>query len=122
MLYENDKIKKNINVKIRDFVTFSENNDEANKNYFRDSNQKLSKIINDKNNLSENRRKSSEIKLYKQNVDSSRYTPKNLKLPRILINNDKEKKSNKNVYQYGDELKRSVDLTKNSIFSNKLYK
>jgi len=123
MLYENDKRKKDISVKIKDFVTFSENNDETNKNYFRDSNQKLNKIINDKNSdLTDNRRKSSEIKLFKKNgVDSSRYTPQNLKLPRIFINNDKEK-SNKNLYKYGDDLKRSVELTKNSILSNKLYK
>ena len=36
--------------------------------------------------------------------------------------NDKERKSNKNLYKYGDDLKRSVELTKNSILSNKLYK
>ena len=124
MLYENDKRKKDISVKIKDVVTFSENNDETNNNYFRDSNQKLNKIIYDKNsNLTDSRRKSSEIKLFKHNGgDSSRYTPQNLKLPRIFINNDKERKSNKNLYKYGDDLKRSVELTKNSILSNKLYK
>ena len=124
LLYDNDKRRKDISVKIKDVVNFSENNDETNKNYFRDSHQKLNKIITDKNNnLTESRRKSSEIKLLKHNGgDSSRYTPKNIKLPRIFLNNDKEKISNKNLYKYGDELKRSVELTKNSILSNKLYK
>ena len=124
MFYDNDKKRKDLSVKIKEVVTFSENNDETNKNYFRDSNHKLNKIINIKNsNLTDNRRKSSEIKLFKPNgVDSSRYTPKNLKLPKLFLNYDKEKKSNKNLYQYGDELKRSVELQKNSILSKNLYK
>lgn len=40
------KKKVDISVKIKDFYDFLENNDETNKNYFRDSNQNLNEIIN----------------------------------------------------------------------------
>ena len=70
------KKKVDISVKIKDFYDFLENNDETNKNYFRDSNQKLNEIINDKNsNLTDSRIKSSE-----NGVDSSRYIQQNFQV------------------------------------------
>ena len=127
MLYDNDKKKKDISIKIKDVITFSENNEDINGDTFGHSNQKTTPITNNKTPLFANRRKSSEIKLFKSKntsngVDSSRYTPKNLKLPRIIVNIDKDKK-NKNFFsQYSDDIKRSFELHKNSGLSNKIYK
>ena len=113
IFFDNTKKKFDLSIKIKDFGNFSENNDEK----FSDSNPKLMAITNIKNpHVIDNRRKSSEIKLLKNNtgtgVDSSRYTSKSLKLPKIIINNEKERKNNILLSQYNDDIKRSVEFSK----------
>jgi len=124
--YNNNKKSTDLSVKIKDLITFSENNDDSNSN-FGSSKQKLTAIKNDKkSHLNENKRKTSEIKLHKNNyaigTDSSRFTPKNLKLPRIIINNDKEKRNIDFLSQYSEDIKRSVEIYKSSVLSKKNYK
>ena len=122
-----DKKRKDLSVKVKDIVTFSENNEDKNST-FGDANKKITPISNNKNPLFDNRRKSSEIKLFKNNntsnrvVDSSRYTPENLKLPRIILNNDKDTKNIHFYSQYSDDIKRSFEFYKNSGLSTKIYK
>ena len=121
----NDKKRTDLSVKIKDLITFSENNDDSNSN-FGNSKQKLTAIKNEKKtHLNDNKRKTSEIKLHKNNyangTDSSRFTPKNLKLPRI-INNDKEKRNINFLSQYSEDIKRSVEIHKSSVLSRKNYK
>ena len=126
LFYDNGK-KKDNSVKIKNVITFSENIEDINNNDFEDTNQKLSKVSNNQRHLTDNKRKSSEIKLIKNNntangVESSRYTPKSLKLPKIILNNDKEKKNTNFLSQYSDDIKRSVELHKSSNLSKKIYK
>ena len=120
--YENDRKRTDFSVKLKDIVTFSENNEEINY-IFRDSNKQLNIINNSP--LIDNRRKISEIKLFKNRNkanegESSRYTPKNLKLPKIIINNDKEKKNINILSHYSDDIKKSAEFHKSSILSKKL--
>ena len=126
LFYDNGK-KKDNSVKIKNVITFSENIEDINNNDFEDTNQKLSKVSNNQRHLTDNKRKTSEIKLIKNNntangVESSRYTPKSLKLPKIILNNDKEKKNTNFLSQYSDDIKRSVELHKSSNLSKKIYK
>ena len=121
--FDSDKKKTDLSVKPKDILIYSDNNDE---NYGR-TNKKLTTNKNERNNkIMVNRRKSSEIKLYKSNnngitTDSSRFTPKNLKLPKIYLN-DKEKRNNNFLSQYSDDIKRSVEIHKSSIVSRKNHK
>ena len=55
-------------------------------------------------------------------VDSSRYTPKSLKLPKIYINTDKERKDNILLSKYNDDIKRSMELHKTTKLLKKAYK
>ena len=119
-LYDNNRKRTNFSVKIKDVIINAENKAESNNTIFREDSNK---IMYDNNPSIDNRRKTSEIKLFKNTHkiegETSRYTPQNLKLPRILINNDKD---NKNILmnQYCEELKKSVELHKGSIISKKL--
>ena len=120
--FDDGKKKTDLSVKIKDVMTFSNNNDEI----YRRQNKKLTMIKKDNNKQKMmDRRKSSEIKLIKNNnrneTDSSRYTPKNLKLPKIIIN-DKEKRNNNFLSEYNDDIKRSMEIHKSSIISRKNYK
>jgi hypothetical protein len=120
--FDDGKKKTDLSVKIKDVMTFSNNNDEI----YRRQNKKLTMIKKDNNKQKMmDRRKSSEIKLIKNNnrneTDTSRYTPKNLKLPKIIIN-DKEKRNNNFLSEYNDDIKRSIEIHKSSIVSRKNYK
>ena len=120
-LYDNDRKKTDMSVKVKDLLT--ENNEDT--NIFKASNKKLTAIkINNNTPLVDSGRKSSELRLLTKTnmsngVDNSRYTPKNLKLPKIILNNDKEKRNNNFVSHYSDDVKKSVDFHKNSNLSKK---
>ena len=125
VLLDNTRKKTDLSIKIKDIVNFSESNEENNK--FGDSNNKLISVKYTKNsNMIDNGKKSSEIKLSKNNpgtgVDSSRYTPKSLKLPKIYINTDKERKDNILLSKYNDDIKRSMELHKTTKLLKKAYK
>ena len=126
---DGEKKKTDISLKIPK-VLYSENNEEKdNINYnFKDSDKKLLIIKNMKDNP-DSRRKSSDIKVLKNNnniingTDPLRYTPKNLKLPKIIMNNEKEK--NNNIFynhHYTTDLKRSAQFQKLSSTSKNLIK
>ena len=111
-LYDNDKKRTNFSVKMKDIIINAENNADSNN------------IIYDNTPSIDIRRKTSEIKLfknkYKNEGEASRYTPQNLKLPRIILNNDKDNKNINFVSQFSDEIKKSVEFHKGSILSKKL--
>ena len=117
IFFDNNKKKIDLSIKIKDFRKISENNEEK----IGDSNHKLIEPSKVKNSPI-NRRKSSENKNTGMGVDSSRYTPKSLKLPKILINTDKERKNNILLSKYSDDIKRSVDIPKNIKLLKKSYK
>ena len=58
---------------------------------------------------------------YLNNKDRSRYTPKNLKLPKIIIN-DKDKYIGEYFerYRYKDDIKKSLEYNKNMTLSKKI--
>ena len=118
-LYDNDRKKTDMSVKVKDILT--ENNEDT--NIFKISNKKLTSIkYNNNTPLVDSGRKSSEIKLLTKTnisngVDNSRYTPKSLKLPKIILNNDKEKRNNNFVNQYSDDIKKAVDFHKSTNLS-----
>ena len=125
VFFDNTKKKTDLSIKIKDLNNFSQNNEENSK--FGDSNHKLISLTKPKNSpLVDNRRKSSEIKLFKTNsgsgVDSSRYTPKNFKLPKIVINPDKEKKNNILLSPYSHDFKSSIELPKTTKLLKNSYK
>ena len=55
------------------------------------------------------------------NKDRSRYTPKNLKLPKIVMN-DKDKYNVDFIeqFKYKDDFKKSFDYNRNSIVAKKI--
>ena len=74
------------------------------------------------------RKKSGEYKAFENeivnnmkylNKDRNRYTPKNVKLPKIVLN-DKDKYNGDIFDRYKDDVKKSFDYNKNSILAKKI--
>ena len=133
-----DRARKNTDIILNNHKLFKTSNDTAlslnkirNRNlYLADKDRKRNDIITNYSDKSEerfdNKTGSPGKNIFNNNkilntVENSRYTPNAIKLPKIILN-DKEKNNIDNLKYNTENLKRSLELYKNSNLLKKKYK
>ena len=122
IMHEGDRKKTDFSLKLKNGSRMNEI-DDGNKKMVDYTNRGIQDLLD--------RKKSGEYKSfdndimnnmkYLNNKDRSRYTPKNLKLPKIIIN-DKDKYIGEYFerYRYKDDIKKSLEYNKNMTLSKKI--
>ena len=119
ILQDNERKKTDFTIKLKKAL----NENEDGKNKMNDYTNKGIQSIIDAKNSGEYKAFDNEFinRMKYINKDRSRYTPKNLKLPKIVMNDkDKYNVDFMEQFKYKDDFKKSFDYNRNSIVAKKI--
>ena len=122
IMQDNDRKKTDFSLKLKNSANYNENVDEGG-NKINDYTTRGIQNFMDKKKIGEYKAFENEILTNMKyiNKDRNRYTPKNLKLPKIAMNEkDKYNADYFEQYRYKDDMKKSIDYSKNSIIAKKI--
>ena len=122
IMQDNDRKKTDFSLKLKNSANYNENVDEGS-NKINDYTTRGIQNFMDKKKIGEYKAFENEILTNMKYIskDRSRYTPKNLKLPKIAMNEkDKYNADYFEQYRYKDDMKKSIDYSKNSIIAKKI--
>ena len=122
IMQDNDRKKTDFSLKLKNSANYNENVDEGG-NKINDYTTRGIQNFMDKKKIGEYKAFENEILTNMKYIskDRSRYTPKNLKLPKIAMNEkDKYNADYFEQYRYKDDMKKSIDYSKNSIIAKKI--
>ena len=122
IMQDKDRKKTDFSLKLKNSANYNENVDEGG-NKINDYTTRGIQNFMDKKKIGEYKAFENEILTNMKYIskDRSRYTPKNLKLPKIAMNEkDKYNADYFEQYRYKDDMKKSIDYSKNSIIAKKI--
>ena len=122
IMQDNDRKKTDFSLKLKNSANYNENVDEGG-NKINDYTTRGIQNFMDKKKIGEYKAFENEILTNMKyiNKDRNGYTPKNLKLPKIAMNEkDKYNADYFEQYRYKDDMKKSIDYSKNSIIAKKI--
>ena len=120
ILHDSERKKTDFSIKLKNKANLNEKVEDGNNKIIDYTNRGIQSILE--------RKKSGEYKAFENeivnnmkylNQDRNRYTPKNVKLPKIVLN-DKDKYNGDIFDRYKDDVKKSFDYNKNSILAKKI--
>ena len=119
-MHDNERKKTDLSLKLKTNVKVNEMED-GNKKMIDYTNRGIQNLL-DKKKSGEYKSFDNEIlnnMKYLSTKDRNRYTPKNLKLPKIIMN-DKYIGEYLDRYRYKDDMKKSLEYNKNITLSKKI--
>ena len=120
ILHDSERKKTDFSIKLKNKANLNEKVEDGNNKIIDYTNRGIQSILE--------RKKSGEYKAFENDIvnnmkylnrDMNRYTPKNVKLPKIVLN-DKDKYNGDIFDRYKEDVKKSFDYNKNSILAKKI--